>query len=77
MYSKKKEVTSTSPTAYLKLFLSAFSRIRTECGEIRRVSPYSVQMRENADQNNSEYGQVLRSDHHSNKLDLKSPENCV
>ena len=39
--------------------------------------PYSVQMRENADQNNSEYGHFLRSDHHSNKLDLKSPENCV
>ena len=26
-----------------------------------RVSPYSVRMRENADQNNSEYGQFSRS----------------
>ena len=38
---------------FLKLFSSAFSRIRTEYGEIRSISPYSVQMRENADQNNS------------------------
>ena len=32
----------------------AFSGIRTENGEIRSISPYSVQMRENAYQNNSE-----------------------
>ena len=37
---------------YSELFWSAFSHIRTEYGEIRRNSPYSVQMRENADQNN-------------------------
>ena len=35
---------------YSELFWSAFSRI-----------PYSFQMRENVDQNNSEYGHVLRS----------------
>ena len=40
----------------------AFSRIRTEYGEILRISPYSVRMRENADQNNSEYEQFSRSD---------------
>ena len=34
---------------------TAFSRIRTEYGEILRISPYSVRMRENADRNNSEY----------------------
>ena len=35
---------------YLELFCSVFSRIRTEYGEIRSISPYSVvQMRENAD----------------------------
>ena len=33
----------------------AFSRIRTEFGKIRSISPYSARMRENADQNNSEY----------------------
>ena len=38
------------------LFWSAFSRIRTEYGEMQCISPYSVQMRENADQNNSDYG---------------------
>ena len=41
---------------YSELFWSAFSRIGTECGEIPRISQYSVQMRENADQNNYEYG---------------------
>ena len=47
---------------YLELFWSAFSRIRTEYGEKLRISLYSVQMRENMDQNNSECGQFLRSD---------------
>ena len=32
------------------------SRIRTEYAEIQNISPYSVRMRENTDQNNSEYG---------------------
>ena len=40
---------------YSELFWSAFSYIRTECGETLRISSYSVWMRENADQNNSEY----------------------
>ena len=39
-----------------ELFCSTFFRIRTEYGEIRIISPYSVRMRENADQNSSEYG---------------------
>ena len=47
---------------YSELFWSAFSRIRNEYGEIFRISPYSVRMRENADQNNSEHGHFLRSD---------------
>ena len=38
---------------YLKLFWSAFSRIRTAYGEIVRISLNSVRMRENADKNNS------------------------
>ena len=46
---------------YSELFWSAFSRIRTEYGEIRSISLYSVRMRENADQNSSEYGHFLRS----------------
>ena len=46
---------------YLKLFWSAFSHIRTEYGEIPRISPHSVRMLENADQNNSKYGHFSRS----------------
>ena len=40
---------------YSELLWSIFSRIRTEYEEILRSSPYSVQMRENMDQNNSEH----------------------
>ena len=36
-------------------FWSAFSRIRTEYGEILRISPYLVQMRENVEQKKSEF----------------------
>ena len=44
-----------------KFFCSVFSRIRTEYGEIRSISPQSVRMRENTDQKNSEYGHFSRS----------------
>ena len=46
---------------YLELSCSEFSRIRTEYGEILRISPYSVRMWENVDRNNSEYEHFLRS----------------
>ena len=46
---------------YLELFWSVFPRIRTEYGEIRSIFPYSVRMRKNTDQNNSEYGHFSRS----------------
>ena len=46
---------------YSELFWSTFARIRIEYGEILPISPYSVQMRENADQNNSKYGHFSRS----------------
>ena len=46
---------------YSELSCSAFSRFRTEYGERLRISPYLVQMRENTDQSNSEYGHFLRS----------------
>ena len=45
---------------YSELFWSAFSRMWTEYGEALRISPYSVRMRKNADQKNSEYGHFLR-----------------
>ena len=40
---------------YSELFWFAFYRIWTEYGEILRISLYSVQMRENAEQNKFEY----------------------
>ena len=46
---------------YSEFFWSAFSRIQTECGEIRSISPYSVRLRENTDQKISEYGHFSRS----------------
>ena len=47
----------TEKGSYSELFWSVLSRIRTEYGAL-----YSVRMRENTDQNNSEYGHFLRSD---------------
>ena len=47
---------------YSQLFWSVFSRIRTEYREKLRISPYSVRMRKNTDQNNSEYGHFSRSE---------------
>ena len=45
---------------YSEFFQSAFFRIRTEYGDIRSISLYSVQMSENTDQKISEYGHFLR-----------------
>ena len=44
---------------YLELFWSVVSRIWTEYGEKFCISLYSVRMQENADQNNSEWGDFL------------------
>ena len=46
---------------YSELSWSLFSLIRSKYGEILRISPYSVRLRENKDQNNSKYGHFLRS----------------
>ena len=43
------------------VILVRFFRIRTKYGEIPRIFLYLVRMRENADQNNSEYGHFIRS----------------
>ena len=37
-------------------------RIQSECRKIRDIFPYSDQIRENTDQNNSEYGHFLGSE---------------
>ena len=58
---------------YSELFWAAFSRIRIEYGEIQSISPYSVQMRENADQNNSEHSSF--SDNTLRKILIESTSN--
>ena len=40
----------------VEIFWSVFSLIQTEYGDLRCKSLYSIQMRENTDQKNSEYG---------------------
>ena len=44
---------------YIRRILIYFHCVKSV--RIRRISPYSVRMRENVGQNNSEYGQFLRS----------------
>ena len=44
-----------------RVFWSVFSPIRTEYGDLLCKYSYSVQMRENNNQKNSEYGHFLRS----------------
>ena len=55
--SEKKEIYFT----FSQLFWSEFYRIRAEYGKIRSICLCSLQMRKNADQNNSECGHFLRS----------------
>ena len=57
--SQKGTLRETCP--FLELIWSVFFRIRTEYGETLRFSPHSVRMRENTDQNSSEYGHFLGS----------------
>ena len=46
---------------YLESFWSAISCIQTEHRDLLCKSPYSVRMRENTDQKNSEYRHIFRS----------------
>ena len=46
---------------YMEFFWSVFSRIWTECWEIVPISPYSVEIKENTGQKNSEYRHFSRS----------------
>ena len=57
-----KEETLREKWRYSEIFCFVFSRIQTEYGDIRGISPYLVQMRENTDQKNSEYGHLLCSE---------------
>ena len=61
---------------YSELFWCLFSRIRNEYGEIRIISLYSDQMREDTGQNNSEYGNFLGSVEYVNiSLDVGTATN--
>ena len=46
----------------IQSYSAVFSRSRTEYEDIQSISPYSVQMREETDQNNSKCGHFLRSE---------------
>ena len=61
VFQKQLKAALRKQCPYSEVFWYAFFRIRTEYGEIRSISPDSVQMRENADQNNSEQGNFSRS----------------
>ena len=69
LYRPLKKPSLGEKCPYLELFWSAVSRIRTEYGEIRSISPHSIRMRENADQNNSEYERFSTSAFHEKSVD--------
>ena len=48
---------------YSQFFWSVFFRIRTEYEEIQSISPYSIEIRENRNQKNSEYEHFSHSYH--------------
>ena len=52
---KSRKLTLLEKCLYSEIFWSIFSRIQT------KYSPYSVRMKENKDQKNSEYGHFSRS----------------
>ena len=52
---------TASKVPYSEFFWSLFSAIWTEYGEIQSVSKYSVQMWENKDKKNFQYGRFSRS----------------
>ena len=55
------QITLREKCPYSGFFCSVFSCFLTEYGEIRSISLYSVWIRENRDQKNSEYGHFSRS----------------
>ena len=55
------QITLREKCPYSGFLWSVFSCLRTEYGEMRSISPYSVRIRENTDQKNSEYGHFSRN----------------
>ena len=58
----QKVITTAWKCSHSEFFCSVFSQIRTKYREIRSISPYSVRVRRNTDQKNSEYGHFTNSD---------------
>ena len=54
MMERIKQLSLREKCPYSEFFWSVFSCIRTEYGERQSISPYSVRMRENMDQKDSE-----------------------
>ena len=76
LFKAKKQISVIDPSAfprrssifplrqkfpYSEFFGSAFFRIRTECGQILRISPYSVRMVANMAQKFSQHGHFSRT----------------
>ena len=57
----KKSYSLRKKCPYSEFFWSVFFWIGTEYGKVRSISSYSVRMRENTDQKNSEYKHFSRS----------------
>ena len=60
-FTKITHSTMREKSPYSEFFWSVFSSIRTEYGQIPRISSYSVQIQENMDQKNSKYQHFSRS----------------
>ena len=58
-------------------FWSVWSRIWTEYGEMRSISPYSVRIRKNTDQKNSVFGHFSRSALFFKQRDLMRPVSMI
>ena len=64
--NNKHYVKSVRSRSYSGPHFPAFGLMWTEYEKIRCISSYSVRMRENADQNNSQYEHFTRSERHQN-----------
>ena len=70
-------VTLRKKYLYSEFFWPIFSRIRTKYGQIRSISPYSVQMRENTDQKLSDTFHALLKKRTLAQNFLKAPSHFL
>ena len=64
-HNQNKSLTLPKKCPHSELLWSILSCIRTEYGEIQRISLHSIRMRENTAQNNSEYEHFSRNVNYS------------